>query len=248
MRFVRRPFRRVAELYRTLVSTGKPLVIRRGPEARGGPSPSVGEAQEPRPDSAAINTAAWAVLFHKFLCYPWPGNVRQLGNFAQQVILASDQSPNLPDTLRAALASTGDAAPVVSGQLPRRRMQDISDERFDEAMASNGCEVQRVARHLGVSRAAVYRRIAESPRYRLASELDLDDDEALALRLSWRIHPALMVRLRRWAPEPVGPVPPGITVTLYGVPVTVDESLPDGHAELHMLAATYTPLGFHAEP
>ena len=58
-------------------------------------------------------------------------------------------------------------------------MQDITDEQFDTAMDANGCEVQRVARQLGVSRAAVYRRIAESTRYRLASAVSPDELQRL---------------------------------------------------------------------
>ena len=54
-------------------------------------------------------------------------------------------------------------------------MQDISEEVFDQAMVSNGCEPLRVARQLGVSRAAVYRRIELSSRYRLASEISSDE-------------------------------------------------------------------------
>jgi len=135
----------------------------------------------PHAQSAASDIAAWAVLFYSFLCYRWPGNVRELANFAQQLVLASAQVPILNDTLRAALATTRGSTPVAPGQLPRRRMQDISDERFDQAMVTNGCEVQRVARQLGVSRAAVYRRIAESTRYRLASAIPTDELQRLLL-------------------------------------------------------------------
>ena len=52
---------------------------------------------------------------------------------------------------------------------PARKLQDIDDDTFEQAMLANACEVQRVACYLGVSRAAVYRRIEASPRYRLAS-------------------------------------------------------------------------------
>ena len=54
-------------------------------------------------------------------------------------------------------------------------MQDISDELFDQAMMCNGCEPLRVARQLGVSRAAVYRRIEESRCFRLASDIPSEE-------------------------------------------------------------------------
>ena len=50
-------------------------------------------------------------------------------------------------------------------------MQDVDDDTFDQAMSANDCEVPRVAQQLGVSRAAVYRRIEASPHYCLASEV-----------------------------------------------------------------------------
>jgi two-component system nitrogen regulation response regulator GlnG len=129
--------------------------------------------------SPASDIAAWAVLFFNFLCYRWPGNVRELANFAQQVVLASEQVPILNENLQAALATmngkTNGNAPASAGHPPRRKMQDISDDLFDQAMETNGCEALRVARQLGVTRAAVYRRIGVSPHYRLASELTADE-------------------------------------------------------------------------
>lgn len=129
----------------------------------------------PHAQSPAINIAAWAVLFFNFLCYRWPGNVRELANFAQQVVLASDQVPALNQNLQAALVRPRGNATATTAQLPRRKMQDISDELFDQAMIGNGCEPLRVAQQLGVSRAAVYRRIEESRVFRLASEIPADE-------------------------------------------------------------------------
>ncbi len=132
-------------------------------------------AMLPHAQSPATDIAAWAVLFFSFLCYHWPGNVRELANFAQQIVLASEQTPILNDNLQAALAMVCGNAPAAAGHSPRRKMQDISDDLFDQAMVSNGCEPLRVARQLGVSRAAVYRRIEVSPHYRLASEIPSDE-------------------------------------------------------------------------
>jgi DNA-binding NtrC family response regulator len=125
----------------------------------------------PHAQSPAPIIAGWAVLFLGFLNYSWPGNVRELANFAQQVILASDQFPTLNNSLQAALYPSKAQSAAASAYASRRKLQDISDDAFDEAMLANHCEIQRVARQLGVSRAAVYRRIEESPRYRLASDI-----------------------------------------------------------------------------
>jgi two-component system nitrogen regulation response regulator GlnG len=127
----------------------------------------------PHAHSAPMEVAAWAVLFLAFVSYSWPGNVRQLANFAQQVVLASDRMPVMNEHLQAAFAgansSTGCASPA------RRSMQAIDDDTFAQAMRANDFEVMRVAHSLGVSRAAVYRRIEASSAYRLAS--DIPDEE-----------------------------------------------------------------------
>ncbi len=124
----------------------------------------------PDPDSPAPDIAAWAILYYAFLSYQWPGNVRELANFARQVVMASDHRPVLNETLRSAMMGPNSPS-TFSGRVRRRRMQDVDDDTFDRAMRANDCEVPRVAQQLGVSRAAVYRRIEASPHYCLASEV-----------------------------------------------------------------------------
>jgi DNA-binding NtrC family response regulator len=134
----------------------------------------------PGEHSAATDIAAWALLFFSFLRYRWPGNVRELANFAQQLVLASDTVPILNDNLRLALAGTpGDGTPVL--RPPVRKIQDISDTVFDAAMLANAYEIKRVAAQLGVSRTAIYRRIAESPRHQLASAIPHNEVQRLLL-------------------------------------------------------------------
>lgn len=133
----------------------------------------------PHAQSAPMDVAAWAVLFHAFVSYSWPGNVRQLANFAQQVVLASERTPVMNEHLQAAFARAGANRQVVSTELPRRRMQDVDESAFEQAMLANEFEVMRVAEHLGVSRAAVYRRIESSPAYRLASDISVEELQVL---------------------------------------------------------------------
>jgi len=162
----------------------------------------------PHAQSSAINTAAWAVLFFNFLCYRWPGNVRELANFAQQVVLASEQVPTLNENLQAALVRPPGNPFAAPAQLPPRKMQDISEELFDQTMVGNGCEPLRVARQLGVSRTAVYRRIAESRAFRLASEIPSDElqrvltahgDDSVAVARQLRVSiNSLRVQLRKF--------------------------------------------------
>jgi len=129
----------------------------------------------PDPQSPAPLIAAWASLFLSFAAYSWPGNVRELANFAQQVILASEKTPTLTEPLCAAFAADASRADTAERRPSLRKMQDIDDDAFDQAMTANGCEVKRVALQLAVSRAAVYRRIEASPDYRLVSEIPVEE-------------------------------------------------------------------------
>lgn len=134
----------------------------------------------PHSQSAAPDIAAWAVLFLTFVSYPWPGNVRELANFAQQVVLASERTPVMNDILRSAMMPEKQKSVFSSGpQL--RKMQDIDDDIFEQAMVANKFELVRVAQQLGVSRTAIYRRIEASPAYRLASEIPQQELERLML-------------------------------------------------------------------
>jgi two-component system nitrogen regulation response regulator GlnG len=140
----------------------------------------------PRPDSPALEIAAWAELFHSFLIYSWPGNVRELANFASQVVVAGDGGVVLPGSVRRALQGHPVESPAVvagAGSTPRRQIRDIDETEFASALEASGYEVATVARQLGVSRQAVYRRMDVSPACRLAGQVPLAElEQALAVR------------------------------------------------------------------
>jgi two-component system nitrogen regulation response regulator GlnG len=130
--------------------------------------------------SPPADIAAWAELFYGFLGYRWPGNVRELANFAKQVAVASATRLQVPEHIAAALREQPDQVPQPphtpvpaepAGPHPRRTIHEVSDEAFDRACEEQGYEVARVARALGVSRQAVYRRIELSPRHLLAGQV-----------------------------------------------------------------------------
>ncbi|MEZ5573695.1 MAG: sigma 54-interacting transcriptional regulator [Halioglobus sp.] len=125
----------------------------------------------PSASMPAPTVAAWAVLFFNFLSYHWPGNVRELANFAQQVVLASENTPVTNEHLLAAFALNRASSQASGGLASRRKMAEVDDATFERAMLANDYQVKRVAAQLGVSRAAVYRRIEASPSYKLASEI-----------------------------------------------------------------------------
>lgn len=127
----------------------------------------------PHTESKALDIAGWAGLFFQVSCYDWPGNIRELSNIAQQVVLASETSLSLGAVMQNLLAPS--AADPRSQQLfPQariRKMQEVNAAEFDAAMSGCGFEAAQVAKHLRVSRAAVYRRIEASEGYQLVSEI-----------------------------------------------------------------------------
>ncbi len=129
----------------------------------------------PGEGSSDLEIAAWAELFHYFLCYHWPGNVRQLANVAQQVLLARGALPVLPDSVAGAVEPPAGAAPEAATSGSGRRMQEIGDREFREAMQACRYEVAPVARALGVSRPSVYRRIEDTPGLRLAAQVPQEE-------------------------------------------------------------------------
>jgi two-component system nitrogen regulation response regulator GlnG len=136
------------------------------------------------PDSPALEIAAWADVFHRFLSYQWPGNIRQLANFASQLVLAADGGCTLPENIRRELQGRPAAeatAPAGNGSAARRNIRDIQEPEFERALRASRYEVAPAARELDVSRQAVYRRMDESPRYRLAGQVPLPElERALA--------------------------------------------------------------------
>ena len=91
---------------------------------------------------------------------------------------------------------------------------DVTEEEFERAWQDNAHEVRTVARSLGVSRHSVYRTVAASERYRLASEVSESelasamqacDGDPVATALQLQVSPSgLRARLRQ------GPAPSGV--------------------------------------
>lgn len=123
----------------------------------------------PDAKSSGREVAVWAELFHKFLMYHWPGNVRELANFAGQVVVASNKGLALPDSVERALLGPPQAP--VAARPARRKIRDIGEAEFANALQDSAYEVAQTARQLGVSRQAVYRRLEASLRYRLAEQV-----------------------------------------------------------------------------
>lgn len=122
-----------------------------------------------------------AALFDLLLAHDWPGNVRELVNTLRQVAISADRDMQLPAELVDRLLDSAGAedareSPAIgAGRRPERPLNEISEADFAAVWEAGDYEVARVARKLGVSRQSVYRRVHESPDYRLASDLSLEE-------------------------------------------------------------------------
>ncbi|MEL7045287.1 MAG: sigma 54-interacting transcriptional regulator, partial [Pseudomonadota bacterium] len=134
------------------------------------------------------DNSRWVRLFELLLAHHWPGNVRELEHLAGEVeaslvegaprALGSLQQRLVPvaaastDHRIAEETNSPDGAQTEVDGDPGR-LADLDDTAFAEAWDAAGFEVAAMARRLGVSRAAVYRRIKTSPRCRLAADVPL---------------------------------------------------------------------------
>lgn len=131
----------------------------------------------PGKDSDDLLIAQWAEVFQLFARYPWPGNIRELGNAARQVLVASESGLCLPDNLMARLRQSG-ASDRASSDPPRSAVTEVDRDTFRAAYIESDCEVAATARVLGMSRQAVYRRLEEMPDLRLAADVPRPEIEA----------------------------------------------------------------------
>ena len=106
--------------------------------------------------------------------YSWPGNVRELHNVLEQAVLLADDLDidvhHLPPALRAHPLEQGAPTPTPAAQDaasdPRlsplahaRRQGEV--ERIREALAKTGDNRTKAARELGISRAALYKKLKD---------------------------------------------------------------------------------------
>jgi len=130
-----------------------------------------------------MNVRAWARLFEQLLIYSWPGNIRELQHTVAQISSCSTEELQLSATLKARLAIVPLAPVTVKDPEPDRqvneaspmRLADISDADFVAAWEAAKYEVSAIARQLGVSRSAIYRRLESLRQCRLAADVPLGE-------------------------------------------------------------------------
>jgi DNA-binding NtrC family response regulator len=97
-----------------------------------------------------LSTAAMEAL----LAHPWPGNVRELEHVIQRAGLLATGDEITPSDLM--LRPRGDAAP----RLEDMTLEQVERYLIERTLAAQGGNVTEAARALGLSRSALYRRLA----------------------------------------------------------------------------------------
>jgi two-component system nitrogen regulation response regulator GlnG len=117
---------------------------------------------------------------------PWPGNVRQLRNFAAQLAAinrgasAARLDPTLLATLAHEVSSVSMVPPKVKSQAMLAKADPISREKLLDALERHDFRTSRAARDLGISRTTLYDHIQRDPELHKAS--DIADEELHRLR------------------------------------------------------------------
>ncbi|MDX3773074.1 sigma-54 dependent transcriptional regulator [Chromatiaceae bacterium AAb-1] len=93
-----------------------------------------------------LTSEAEQALLH----YHWPGNVRELQNTCQRALLLSAQ-PEI---------SAADLGLPASDNSSKRVLDDLSEQQIRQALLQHGNIISKAAKSLGLSRQALYRRMA----------------------------------------------------------------------------------------
>ncbi len=111
-------------------------------------------ARAPGPHPRRFSPAAIEAL----LAHPWPGNVRELEHVVERASLLARGDEIAVDDLM--LRPRADAPP----RLEEMTLEEVERYLIERALASQGGNVSEAARVLGLSRSALYRRLASLRR------------------------------------------------------------------------------------
>ncbi len=107
-------------------------------------------------------------MLRPLLAYGWPGNARQLHNFARRLVLQYGESAAIDAD--AAIHELQGAE-----ELPAGEPEGTTSEDLLAALEATGWSIAAVARQLGLSRSAVYRLIDGMPEVRRAKDVPEDE-------------------------------------------------------------------------
>ncbi|MBN8617239.1 MAG: sigma-54-dependent Fis family transcriptional regulator, partial [Deltaproteobacteria bacterium] len=115
----------------------------------------------------------------RFVRHAWPGNVRELRNVARQIVLRFHGEPQVDLEVIEGLASVSASGLAVEPS-PAPASVAIAPQKLDEAtvlaaLEAEGFQIGRAATRLGVSRSALYERVAQLPGLRTGRTLEAAD-------------------------------------------------------------------------
>lgn len=101
--------------------------------------------------------------------YSWPGNIRQLENVLERMVLMADKNvlemPDLPEDVAAAVAghsfSSAGEEPVTFKEIVKRQTQNVERDLIERALEETNGNVTRAAEKLGLSRKGLQLKIKE---------------------------------------------------------------------------------------
>jgi DNA-binding NtrC family response regulator len=109
-----------------------------------------GSARAGAPGPRRFSAAAMEAL----LAHPWPGNVRELEHVVERAsLLARGEEIGVDDLMLRARAE-------VAPRLEEMTLEEVERYLIERALAAQGGNVSEAARVLGLSRSALYRRLA----------------------------------------------------------------------------------------
>jgi transcriptional regulator of acetoin/glycerol metabolism len=89
--------------------------------------------------------------------FDWPGNVRQLENLVERLVILSDKDILDSTSLPSEMAATGPAKNTLNNGL--KTLDAIEKQAIIEALAASQGVVSQAAEILGIGQATVYRKI-----------------------------------------------------------------------------------------
>jgi two-component system response regulator HydG len=97
-----------------------------------------------------------SAAFHKLQGYPWPGNVRELQHAVERAVIMSETQVLQPGDFF--LRTPEIPGPGAAADL---NLQDMEKLLIERVVKKHGGNISRAAHELGLSRAALYRRMAK---------------------------------------------------------------------------------------
>lgn len=96
--------------------------------------------------------------------YPWPGNIRQLKNMVEKIVVLSDGKEVLPEAVRPYLTVTNGAGQVLShshspGETLEQTRKRVEREKLTAKLHAMDWNYEKTAEELGISRATLFNKM-----------------------------------------------------------------------------------------